>query len=133
MKTYKWYVNRKYIERESEKAILINVSIFKFWVSKKIVRKQDFGLCINIALWEGQEFKDATTEQMITCADIIEHFKQDIQETKQDLVGMRKELYKQEYKNNVKNNYKTTDTFDIKREENDFELPSWEVNEEDLI
>lgn len=129
MKTYKWYVNRKYIERESEKAILVNVSIFKFWVSKKIVRKQDFGLCINIALWEGQEFKDATTEQMITCADIIEHFKQDIQETKQDLVGMRKELYKQEYKNNNK----TTDTFDIKREDNDFELPSWEVNEEDLI
>ena len=129
MKTYKWYVNRKYIERETEKAILVNVSIFKFWVSKKIVRKQDFGLCINIALWEGQEFKDITTEQMITSADIIEHFKQDIQETKQDLVGMRKEMYKQDYKNNIKNN----NTFDIKREDNDFELPSWEVNEEDLI
>lgn len=129
MKTYKWYVNRKYIERESEKAILINVSIFKFWVSKKIVRKQDFGLCVNIALWEGQEFKDTTTEQMITCADIIEHFKQDIQETKQNLVETRREMYKQEYKNNIKSN----NTFDIKREDNDFELPSWEVNEEDLI
>ena len=27
--TYKWYLDRKYIERESEKAILVNVSIFK--------------------------------------------------------------------------------------------------------
>lgn len=49
--SYKWYLDRKYIERESEKAILVNVSIFKFWIPKKLVLKQDFALTISIYLF----------------------------------------------------------------------------------
>lgn len=133
--SYKWYVDRKYIERESEKAILLNISIFKFWIPKKLVIKQEFALTISIYLFSDTKFKDLTTNQEIGANVIIEHFRDSIQETNKSKVETKASMYKQEYKQNIKNNYQQTlnNTYQANNQEEDFETPKWEFNEEDLI
>lgn len=133
--TYKWYLDRKYIERESEKSILVNVSIFKFWIPKKLVFKQEFALTISIYLFSDTKFKDLTTNQEIGANVIIEHFRQDIQETNKSKIETKANMFKQEYKQNVKNNFQQTlnTTYQNNNQEEDFETPKWEFNEEDLI
>ena len=131
---YKWYLDRKYIERESEKAILVNVSIFKFWIPKKLVLKQDFALTISIYLFEDSKFKDLTTNQEIGANVIIEHFKEDIQETNKSKIETKANMFKQEYRQNAKNNYQQAlNTTYQNNNQEDFETPKWEFNEEDLI
>lgn len=133
--TYKWYLDRKYIERESEKAILVNVSIFKFWIPKKLVIKQEFALRVSIYLFEDSKFKDLTTNQEIGANVIIEHFKGDIQETNKSKIETKANMFKQEYRQNAKNNYQQAlnATYQNNNQEEDFETPKWEFNEEDLI
>lgn len=133
--SYKWYVDRKYIERESEKAILLNISIFKFWIPKKLVIKQEFALRVSIYLFSDTKFKDLTTNQEIGANVIIEHFRQDIQETNKSKIETKATMYKQEYKQNIKNNYQQSlnNTYQANNQEEDFETPKWEFNEEDLI
>ena len=133
--TYKWYLDRKYIERESEKAILVNVSIFKFWIPKKLVLKQDFALTISIYLFEDSKFKDLTTNQEIGANVIIEHFRDSIQETNKSKIETKANMFKQEYRQNAKNNYQQAlnATYQNNNQEEDFETPKWEFNEEDLI
>lgn len=133
--SYKWYVDRKYIERESEKAILLNISIFKFWIPKKLVIKQEFALTISIYLFSDTKFKDLTTNQEIGANVIIEHFRDSIQETNKSKIETKATMYKQEYKQNIKNNYQQTlnTTYQNNNQEEDFETPKWEFNEEDLI
>lgn len=133
--SYKWYVDRKYIERESEKAILLNISIFKFWIPKKLVIKQEFALKVSIYLFSDTKFKDLTTNQEIGANVIIEHFRDSIQETNKSKVETKASMYKQEYKQNIKNNYQQTlnNTYQANNQEEDFETPKWEFNEEDLI
>lgn len=133
--TYKWYLDRKYIERESEKAILVNVSIFKFWIPKKLVIKQEFALRVSIYLFEDSRFKDLTTNQEIGANVIIEHFKEDIQETNKSKIETKANMFKQEYRQNAKSNYQQAlnATYQNNNQEEDFETPKWEFNEEDLI
>ena len=133
--TYKWYLDRKYIEREGEKAILVNVSIFKFWIPKKLVFKQEFALRVSIYLFEDSKFKDLTTNQEIGANVIIEHFKEDIQETNKSKIETKANMFKQEYRQNAKNNYQQAlnATYQNNNQEEDFETPKWEFNEEDLI
>lgn len=137
-KTYKWFLGRNYIERESEKAILVNVSIFKMWVPKKVVIKQEFALTVSILLWEDTKFTDLTTNTTITARDIIEHFKQNIQETNLSKIETKANMFKQEYKQNIQNNYQQqlSNTYQQNvpnTNTNDFDTPNWEFNEEDLI
>lgn len=133
--SYKWYVDRKYIERESEKAILLNISIFKFWIPKKLVIKQEFALSISIYLFSDTKFKDLTTNQEIGANVIIEHFRDSIQETNKSKVETKATMYRQGYKQNIKNNYQQSlnNTYQTNNQEEDFETPKWEFNEEDLI
>ena len=133
-KTYKWYLDRKYIERESEKAILVNVSIFRFWIPKKMVMKQEFSLRVSIFLFDDSTFTDLTTNQVITGPTIIEHFKQDIQESNSSKVATKANMFKQEYKQNIRNNFQQqlNNTYQQNNDDsNDFEIPNWDDN--DLI
>ena len=134
-KTYKWYLDRKYIERESEKAILGNVSIFKFWIPKKLVIKQEFALRVSIYLFEDSKFKDLTTNQEIGANVIIERFRDSIQETNKSKIETKANMFKKEYRQNAKNHYQQAlnTTYQNNNQEEDFETPKWEFNEEDLI
>ena len=135
MKIYYWYLDRKHIEKESDKALLINVDIFKVWIPKKLCKKQEFGLQLNIYLREDATFLDLNSNQEIRTQDIVSYFKDNVRLSNKTLVENKQQQFREQYK--AKYQQATHNTF-IDRDfdngkQEDFETPKWEFNEEDLI
>lgn len=139
MKCYNWYINRSNIERESATSILVSVGMFKLWISKKLCKKQEFGLCVSVFLKEDNIFKDMNTNQEISARDIIECFKDDIRLSNKTLVENKQEQFKEQYKakyqqaNNTFIDKDYGNQSSIVDDKEDLKALSWDFNEDDLI
>lgn len=139
MKCYNWYINRSNIEKESATSILVSVGMFKLWISKKLCKKQEFGLCVSVFLKEDNIFKDMNTNQEISARDIVECFKDNIRLSDKTLVENKQQQFKEQYKakyqqaNNTFIDKDYGNQSSIVDDKEDLKALSWDFNEDDLI